>query len=447
MILEDSVHDPEPTLPANKPSVLLFIDRSSDSLEIRRKSKEALDALRELELHYNQMTGQNIAGPEKSMAESYQASKSTYGHPRRELSPIPPNQITLKDKMSVMVLNDGKYVTVEQLASDLQGSSLHEILAYVLKHKKEIKFSSLAKGAGFQLLSNDFDVKIAEGFTAQTEVQSYKASAEELIEGLLRGSVNLEKDQISHMAGIFETEHEEESKPTDTGLSQQGDEKTFADIRPQLSVEPDSHHKNKVVYGAEDGEVEQKMLSEEEKVEQQLHSKGFRISFFFFDGQYWLHEALTSGSKIPSMVIIDPISQLHYVLPEEAEFSFSSLHDFIGRFFNGSLLPCQRSESVVLSPKEAPSPPFVNLDFHEVDSIPRVTINTFSKLVIGNKSDSAKAGPAWEKDVLVLFSNSWCGFCQRMELVVREVHKAIRGYANMLKTGRKNEKPLLSSGK
>lgn len=43
--LEGNGHDQEATIPANKPSVLLFIDRSSYSSETRGKSLEALKAL------------------------------------------------------------------------------------------------------------------------------------------------------------------------------------------------------------------------------------------------------------------------------------------------------------------------------------------------------------------------------------------------------------------
>lgn len=44
--LEGNGHDQEATIPANKLSVLLFIDRSSYSSETREKSLEALKALR-----------------------------------------------------------------------------------------------------------------------------------------------------------------------------------------------------------------------------------------------------------------------------------------------------------------------------------------------------------------------------------------------------------------
>jgi hypothetical protein len=139
------------------------------------------------------------------------------------------------------------------------------------------------------------------------------------------------------------------------------------------------------------------------------------------------------------MVIVDPFWQQHYVYPEEKSFNFASLYGFLSEFHNGTLLPYQRSEHVIQAQREARRPPFVNLDFHEVDSIPRITAHTFSELVIGfNLSNKENTSNAWNKDVLVLFSNSWCAFCQRMELIVREVYRAVKGYVDTLKRGTQN---------
>ncbi|KAA8533352.1 hypothetical protein F0562_033115 [Nyssa sinensis] len=444
--LEGDGHDLEPSLPANKPSILLFIDRSSDSLRTRRKSKEALNVFRDLALRC-QMAGQNNAKPVKSSVEAYQAWRSTSQSRRLEMPPTS-QKITLKNKMSIMITNNGKHVTLDDIASDLKASSLHEILAYALQHKKEVKLSSLAREAGFQLLSDDFDIKIAEALPARTEiVQSNQVAAELPMEDL-KSSVDLKKDQIPYADGKSDMGYEEQSKPTYGETPEYNDEKiSYRGTNTQFSAELDQSHTNQVLASAEDGNVEQKTNPQLEKSEeQQLHVKGFRGSFFFSDGGYRLLKALTVGSKIPAVVIIDPSLQQHYVLPEETIFSYSSLSDFLDGFLNGSLLPYQRSESIVQSRREAPIPPFVNLDFHEVGSIPRVTTHTFSEMVLGfNQSDTTNADHAWKTDVLVLFSNNWCGFCQRMELVVREVYWALKGYANILKNGSRNEKSVLSS--
>lgn len=429
----------EPALPADKPSILLFIDRSSELLEIRKKSDEALGAFRELAL-YHRMNEQTTAKSQKSSLGTNQSPTSTFGHPKLEMSPVSQKITTLKDKASVMIMDNGKHVAIDKIASDLQGNSLREILTFLLQHRKEIKISSLAKDVGFELLSNDFAIKIAEDLPSEVKVQSNQVSAKLPIEDL-KGSGHFSENQTPDMAGGTD---EELSKSADAELSPDEVKNTFHDSSNQLSVGPDPHFIDEVVASAADGKSE-KTLPDFEPGEHQLHFPGFRGSFFFSDGQWRLLKALVHVSKIPMVVIIDPLSQQHYVLAEEEVISYCSLSDFLDSFLNGSLLPYRYSESVIQSPTEAPRPPFVNQDFHEVDSIPRVTTHTFLELVVGNQSDLTDAGNAWKKDVLVLFSNNWCGFCQRMELVVREVHLAFKGYVRMLKDGIREEKFSLTT--
>lgn len=448
--MEDDGHDTEPTLPSSEPSVVLFVDRSSDSSRIRRKSKAALNAFRELALDYQisfQMGGQSDNKPDKPSLQVYHASGSKFGHPKLSVSPTS-QEMKVKDKISVMVINKGK--RLDSITSDLQGSSLNEILGYLLQHKKKAKLSSLAKEVGFQLLSDDFDVKIADTSTSQAEPQSSQVSPELSVEGLVENSADLDKDQSLYTAGISAVNMAEESKPTVVEpSSEHGKERTTHVVTSTQSpsIEPAQFLASHELAITEDLKVEEKGFSQLDQLgKQQKYSQGFKGSFFFSDGGYRLLRALTSGSKIPSAVIIDPILQQHYVFPENTVFSYSSLATFLDGFCNGSLLPYQHSDSVVLSPREAPRPPFVNLDFHEVDFIPRVTTHTFSELVLGfNKSSSQYGGHAWKKDVLVLFTNNWCGFCLRMELVVREIYQAIKGYMNMLKSGSENGQSIFSS--
>ncbi|KAL6981177.1 hypothetical protein U1Q18_022806 [Sarracenia purpurea var. burkii] len=430
-------HDLEASLPANKPSMVLFIDRSSDSFETRRKSNEAIDAFRSLALRYQSSCGigeQNNMKTDKSIFNTYQASKSKPEHQSFKLSPT--SQDLALDKMSIMIVNEGKHVTLDKVTPDLQGNSLNEILAYVLQRKTEVKLSSLAKEVGFQLLSEDIDIKLEQALPTQTKVLHSDQVSLNLPEGLPEASVDLHEDQIPFMASSSVVELEEQYKPANADESSHyTEEKTTFDTSRLSSGEHEHLHGNQVIGSAEEENMEQKFLSEKANLgEEKLHCKGFTGSFFFSDGGYQLLKALTAGSKIPSVVIVDPILQKHYVLPEETAFSYSLLSDFLDGFLNGSLLPYQRSESVVPSPRDAPRPPFVNMDFHEVDSIPQVTAHTFSEFVIGfNKTDISNAGNAWKKDVLVLFSNSWCGFCQRMDLVVREVYRSFKHYTTMLK--------------
>nr|GEY30650.1 hypothetical protein [Tanacetum cinerariifolium] len=363
----------DPGLPSDRPSALLFIDRSSDSLKISRKSKESLTVFRELASHNHipfKKKAQNVVKPQKPFMEGH-ASRTVHRHPKLELSTSSQKVTVLEDKITIMAFEDGKQITINDVASNLQGNSLQEVLEYVLQHKKQRKLSSLAKDVGFQLLSDDIDITMSE-----TAVQSDAKMAELPKKDLMGSSADFKKDQVSDVSD---------------------DEKIPIDQSAQ---------------------------------------------FFFVDGQFRLLETLTSALKIPSLVIIDPISHQHYVYPTEADFSNSSLSGFLHMFLNGSLLPYERSKSIIIDSKETPHPPFVNQDFHEADPIPRVSAPTFMELVVGNHSGSVSAENAWKKDVLVLFTSSWCGFCLRTELVVREIYRAFKGYDNIVRGQSRNEQSL-----
>ncbi|XP_031272393.1 uncharacterized protein LOC116130845 isoform X2 [Pistacia vera] len=427
--LDGDGQDLDIVLPANKPSILLFVDRLSDSSETSRKSKEALHTFRELALHYMipYQTGWQKQ-PGEPPVRSNQALGSTSGHPVLKLSPKA-QKISLKDKMSIMIIDEGKPVTLDNIAPDLQGNSLHEILEYLIQKKKQAKFSSLAKEAGFHLLSDDFDVKIADALSSLTTASG---------EGLTTVVDGPDKDQLTQGTSISAVEREENSKGTDV-VDDEGKTTSFDTKEQLISEEPDQHLPGHYLTSDKDVKVEEKSSSQVYKLAESPYFQSFRGSFFFCDGNYRFLRALTGGSTIPSLVIVDPSLQQHYVFPKETSFSYSSLDGFLHGFLNGSLLPYRCSESIIQSSREATQPPFVNMDFHEVDSIPRVTTRTFSELVLGlNQSENENASHACNEDVLVLFSGGWCGFCQRMELVVREVYRAITGYMKMLKNGYRN---------
>ncbi|KAJ6419641.1 hypothetical protein OIU84_029707 [Salix udensis] len=402
--LEGDGQDLDSAIPSNKPSVLLFVDRSSDLSETRR-NKAVLAVFRELALHYQISNQMGQQSNDKSDASSVQASteyQSVSGHPKLKLSPTAQNMKS-KDKMSIMIVNDGKPVMLNSMASGLEGSSLHEILTYLLQKKEEAKLSSVAKEAGFQLLSDDFNIKVTDTLPSVAEAESKQVLSDE---SLVRTSADLDKDSASNNC--------EGSQST---TSQDDEEKsTYSDaITHPLSVEPGqymSEHKPPI---SEDARAEKKGPFQADKLgEEKLNFQNFKGSFFFCDGNYRLLSALTGETRIPSLVLIDPLSQQHYVFPEYTNLSYSSLEDFLHGFLNGNLIPYQRSESEPESPREETHPPFVNMDFHEADSIPQVTAHTFSE--------------------------------QRMELIVREVHRSIKGFVNMLKTGSRTGETVISDG-
>ncbi|KAG8365760.1 hypothetical protein BUALT_Bualt17G0005400 [Buddleja alternifolia] len=438
---EDDPHGVEAALPAKRPTMLLFVDRSSNLMQIRRESQLALNVFRELAQHHemtNQIHGQDTVGPDKTSVERNRASSSTLKHPR--LQPFPTSQkLMVQDKMSIVIMKEGQQVTLENLVPDLQSSSVHEILSYALKRKKELKLSSLARDAGFQLLSRDFDIEVVESVPQNSDVHSNRVLGEIPVEVNLQ-SADLEKHQLPAVSSSGQ--HEEQVDPSGAEYTVLENKEDSLDKSSESSVESEHVHHNMgtAADNAHSWNVKETSYSGMDENEQQ---KDFRGSFLFLDGQYRLLEILTGGSKIPSFVIIDPISQEHYVLDGQSVFSYPLLSTFVNDFFAGQLPPYLQSNPIVPSHRDARRPPFVNLDFHETASIPLVTPHTFPELVLGNKSDPKNSGHSWDRNILVLFSNSWCGFCQRMELVVREVYRAINSYEKMKINSSRKEKLML----
>lgn len=429
-------------MPTKRPSMLLFIDRSSNSTEVRRESREALNSFRELAKHTqmpNQIHGQaTTMRPDKTL-ETSEASQSTHRHPKLQRFASSEKNV-LKDKMSIMIMNEGKQVNLKNLDPNLQGMSVQEILTYALKKNVELKLSSLAKDVGFQLLSKDFDVEVVESRPPHSEDQSNLVSGETSVEDGHEG-VDIDKHQIP--ADQSNRWRDVVTSPSDVENSMlEGKE----DDRNSLSS-VESEHGDSLSFtsdSAQGWDVEETVHSRMEENEQRTNFSG---SFFFCDGQYRLLETLTGGLKVPSVVMVDPISEKHYVLDEQSALSYSSLSIFVNDFLAGKLHPYIQSSCIVPSPRSAQRPPFVKQGFHETDSIPLVTTHTFSELVLGNESDPRNSASPWDRNVLVLFSNDWCGFCQRMELIVREVYRAVKGYAYMVTNSSRKEKFILKAGK
>ena len=178
-----------------------------------------------------------------------------------------------------------------------------------------------------------------------------------------------------------------------------------------------------------------------EHTEGQGQSKSFKpqLRFFFRDGDDLLKEKLTMSVMTPAVVIVNPQTEAYFVFPLNESITPSSLITFIDQFFLGLLEETVRSEPPPGPQREGPCPPYANFDFHDHNSIPHVNADLFRHKVLGfppnataltasEATESHIMGPAWKKDVLVLFTTPWCGFCKRMELVVREVYRALKPY-------------------
>ncbi|XP_031371659.1 uncharacterized protein LOC116187181 isoform X2 [Punica granatum] len=446
--LEGSGHTQEPALPANKASMLLFVDRSSELSEDRVKSREALNALRDLAWHLQISYHGKKHGKLGSFAAlSHQSQESSFRRPNVKQSALSQNFKT-KDKMSITIINEEKEKHVS-LDTGSHKNSLHEILEH-LQQTKEGKLSLLAKKVGFQLLSDDLEIKIAS-LSSNREDQPIQAPPQLSQEGPT-SDIHQHEEQVLNGRTAFSAQNgdtsatvdEEKSKLMDPEPSQYDEERgsSLGRSKKMAFAESGRFTAKGACVNSEDSILEKTYSLKVDKLkDKELHIEGFRGSFHFCDGDYRLLRTLTGDSKIPSLVIVDPVLQQHYIYPAQKKFTFAALAQFLRGYLNASLLPYQQSESTLPIPKEVTRPPFVNLDFYEADPIPKITARSISEMIFGiNQSLVESVSPHPQKDVFVLFSNNWCGFCQRMELVVREVHRALKGYMKILETGFEYEK-------
>ncbi|XP_020886415.1 uncharacterized protein LOC9319270 isoform X3 [Arabidopsis lyrata subsp. lyrata] len=436
--LEDDWQDHESSLPASKPSVILFVDRSSGSLEERRRSMKALDTFREVAAQHKLSDikqWENDIKYEKSVSQADKKSGSVS---------LPKTvqkfkKIKLENKVSFMILDGDKHVALDTAAPGMEGSSLQEILTNLFHRRKESKLSSLAKDVGFRLLSDDVHIKVLDALPSQAEVVSSQDTTSSSAEGSSEISLHPKDAEVQNRVSMS-SEEKDEMKSSETESSSPSDEEQVTTNRSEQLVMAETDKTEVYLKKNINGEIKVSLHSEPK--EDLVHK--FTGSFFFSDANYVLLRALTGDVKIPSAVIIDPALQQHYVLQDK--FSYSSLVDFLDGYLNGSLSPYTQSESSIQTPKKATVPPFVNLDFHEVDSIPRVTVSTFSHMVHAWDQSSAEKAPCpLCQDVLVLFSNNWCGFCQRMELVLHEVYRSLKEYKAIIQGGSTNNQRFKSA--
>ncbi|VYS57953.1 unnamed protein product [Arabidopsis thaliana] len=429
--LEDDWQDHESSLPASKPSVILFVDRSSGSLEEMRRSIKALDTFRQVAAQHKLSDikkWENDIMYENPVSQTDQESGSV---------PLPKTvqkfkKIKFENKVSFMIMDGSKHVALDTIAPGMEGSSLQEILKNLLHRRKESKLSSIAKDVGFRLLSDDVHIKVLDALPSQAEVVSGQDTTSSSAEGSSEISLHPTEADVQNRVSMS-SEAKDEMKSSEIESSSPSDEEQATTNRSEQLVVAETDKTEVYLKDNVNGEIKVSLHSEPK--EDLVHK--FTGSFFFSDANYVLLRALTGDVKIPSAVIIDPALQQHYVLQDK--FSYSSLVDFLDGYLNGSLSPYAQSESSIQTPKRAAVPPFVNLDFHEVDSIPRVTVSTFSHMVHAWDQSSAEKAPCpLCQDVLVFFSNTWCGFCQRMELVLHEVYRSLKEYKAIIQGGSRN---------
>ncbi|PKA55037.1 hypothetical protein AXF42_Ash003674 [Apostasia shenzhenica] len=533
MQLDVDTHNLESGFPAKRPSVVLFIDRLSDSSNIRGQSESALENFRKLSQHYQLSYWPYGGHSQRFSAQTVSESQDRFISGSSSINSMKdssaPKTVETKDNLAIVMVKKGQNILSDRTASFSHGNTAYDVLLNLLNKKKierskNTKISLLAKEVGFQLLSDDFEVQVVDSSQLHKEInqmsdmKTEKASIpreESFVFGKepSEESANTKEDlvaatELSAVDDVEQVEHgdtekgvevlemsikykSDNSEPvtvvshkvygdsSDNSLMEDpmnNDDKTFKQNEAEQFLGHDEssslEHKitasricidndnldvvgfrsssegaadSRVLYSSENY-IENVRVQDEENMEVgkldelQDQNHPFEGSFFFVDGGYRLLKSLTGGSNIPSLVILDPVSQHHFVINEGIAIDYSCMLSSVEQFLNGSLSPYLASASSIVSSREAPRPPFLNLDFHEIDSVPQVTAITFCELVFGfkrcvagNGFQFSNLGAAWEKDVLVLFGSSWCGFCYRLELIVREVYRAFKSLKDMLK--------------
>lgn len=88
------------------------------------------------------------------------------------------------DNNAFMIINDGKIISLDKTFHAIQDSSgYNNLLAELLKQKyPEAKLSFLAKEVGFQLLSEDFEVKVAGSLPLNMNIEESVRKNKDIIE-------------------------------------------------------------------------------------------------------------------------------------------------------------------------------------------------------------------------------------------------------------------------
>lgn len=499
-------------------------------MEVREESKLSLEILRKFAsenqlVAYQTSRAQDGRNMGISSKESFLRGwkRNVPGSSGQQIGEVSPTIVKVQDNVAFMIVKEGHSISLESTTLKNEGNSVYDILTGFFQREKpaqktkEMRVSEVAKKAGFELLSDDFEVQIIESFNNDNNkfsempitkitmpnepkhlTESYVALNDELTDTVENTAADEGKqsDPPDIVAYILEPEavaygQDENAKPvTASSMESEADkfnskeklvpednrsyeqEETGSSYNNQHSVcleselsNPEEYlqedqadkidskssttysshgksdlHSSSVFSAGNDGASSKSSMSVGKDDEIGYKHQPFLGSFFFVDGNYQLLRTLTADSRIPSLVILDPVQEQHFVLSQEMNISYLSILSFVDKFLNENLSPFERSVLSTQSSREMPKPPFVNLDFHEVDYIPQVVSSTFCELVMGFRPCASRSivpfsnpqdlNSAWNIDVLVLFSNSWCGFCQRMELIVREVYRAFKNFTN-----------------
>lgn len=463
------------------PSVVLFIDRASPSLEVRRKSWEALRAMQVVAMRYFGLENseeEHIASGDRNKKQkpliedgidytkaNFQTQAKDSLFDLKNLLRLAKSDLDIsnvKSSTTNLQVSESERSTGKKYIS-ISGASKEDtemILQILLGGDESMQIKpTRTESLSGNLLAPDVSKKMASRNSAVTEMEQVFTLENK---GNVLGKANTESKNTK------EAEDENSSgKNTEGRLSEinfslhklQGSVGIYM-FTPTGNVGRNGKRiVEKLVVDTEEGfrnsDLESRITLDNVEMTNEMHIAAMRLlpgndrlnpnsgqqdqilSFFFADGDDRLKDMIQHSLSYPSVVILDPFQGGQFVFPSNQSISQSSLKEFLESFANNSLQQTYHSEPTPQVSKKQLQPPFVNRDFHEVNGVPRVTINTFSKMVLGCqvKLDSKlqealyicneEMGLSWRKDVLVHFTAPWCGFCKRMELVFRELHRLV----------------------
>ncbi|CAM6124738.1 unnamed protein product [Calypogeia fissa] len=472
------------------PSVILFIDRMSNSPDVREKSKAALDAFQELSYHYASLGndgGQNGRQRRKQTMKKKQVSEvkekvaAVQVNEKRTIQMVQACELlSLLEKPDLHIgpLQEDESNEFSQLLTDLRQlrnkfsgkDVLVGNLDVVMENLSQLKLleeqvrQSRAAGGASWLLPIQVSRDHLQSDNQRDETLGHH-SDEDLSNDvtLPNEQMNLEDDDglgsnaESHIFDMdgeayheFMTESasvgEDEGK---TELSDSGRSSSIVEGETGRRAVRNDEGKTSTLQMEADGKLTNEEDIQDFIVDEDNDSNTCRneLGFYFIDGEDPMKAKLARRKETPALVIIDPERQAHYSFPSNVALNVTTLSSFVDSFLSGVLQRTVFSEPESPPSREPPRPPFVNQDFHEMYPVPRVTVDSFLEMVKGVSQADEKSsqftlrqsgreeseenggnltGSAWDRDVLVLFTTPWCGFCKRMELVVREVYRSLQ---------------------
>lgn len=384
--------------------VILFIDKVAPLLEVRTKSWEALTAFRAFAREHVRQENLEVQVSTDLQMESKPASKDL---PSLVKSVMPKESVTsLKSSFgqNVVLLPSDQPIRVSKITP----SRDHSVLSQETGFGQNVVLKVLVEGNG----KVHVDENVLKGELQELDFSKLLLSEDNAIYRIQEGKIAGKADSDSVSSSL----------------------ESFASL---LSSDVDGSIIDlKAAHLGESGKegLPTVELREEQFIKESNH--GILFSFYYADGEDQWKDTVQPALPYPSLVILDSLKGGKFVFPTvNQSIDHISLKAFFDQFAAKKLQKTYVSEISPRKSRKQVQPPFVNRDFHEVDGVPWVTAERLLQLLahrlsVGHLSVSVSdcnddMRQFWKRAALVLFTTQSCGFCKRMELIFREVHRLL----------------------